>query len=238
MWIGFAVEDLEFPVTYYIDTLGTRTAWITSGIGWDTFLTWIRDRNSRNKVVVVTSMEFIPFLDYTKHQTGAHFVCLEIDKPSYWLEADANYNTVDLGWGVDKMHWWRIGERREWQREPSFFLTGENSSLEDGITNRGYKVFKGDAGYVAANVAIVPEPRVVPHDIYNAMATGMPVVTTRDNAPWLSSFPSFDVFVEDGVEAIIEEVRGTDFKNLGMMAQEMVPDTASFRESLIDKLTF
>ena len=139
---------------------------------------------------------------------------------------------------MDKIHWWKIGERREWMREPSFFLTEEDEFLETEILQRGCKVFKGESGYVAANVAIVPMDRVVPFDIYNAMAAGMPVVTTAQNQVWFRGIPGFEVTVEDGPEAIISEVRQTDFKNLGRMAQEIVPDRSSFKSSLLSKLTF
>lgn len=239
MKIGFAVKELNFAICTYIEVVGGKTCWTRPVADWRLFYTWVRGVGTRPlDTVVVTDMCYVPYLDYIKATIGCSIVCLTVDDEVSWLEADANYTTYDLGWGVDRTECQKLGYRREWMRHPVFYLTAEAPEIEQPLIKMGHRVVRGDSGYVMGNVAVVPVKRTVPHDIYTAWATGMPVVSTVENEPWLGAFPGFNVVLEDGVDAVVKEVLSSDFKLLGMMAQEMVPDMATLREHLRIKLTF
>lgn len=239
MKIGFAVRELDLAVSTYINVLGHRTCWTRPVADWRLFYAWVRSLGVRPlDTVVVTDMAFVPFLDYTRMQLGSRVVCLTLDEPCSWLDADANYESYDLGWGVDRTSCQKLGYRREWMRQPVFFLTEDAPEIEQALLDMGHRVVFGSGGYVMGNVALVPGRRVVPHDIYTALASAMPVVTTAENSKWMEGVPSFESFLEDGIDVVAKEVADTDFKHLGMMAQEVVPGIATFKKRLLSKLTF
>ena len=236
MAIGFAVRSLDEPIKMYVETLGRGTQWILPTTDWRMFHAWVMSRARRPlKTVVVTDMCYVPFLDYVKGRFGSKVVCLDMrdDGSVSWPDADANYTAYDFGWGVDKIRWQKEALFRDWHKYPVFYLTERHFELEGALIERGYRVASGDKNYSMGNVAIVPNRQYAPSSIYEAMASGMAVVTTRENERWLDGFPCFSTYLEDGVDAILGDVTGTDFKLLGMMAQETVPSVRDFREKLL-----
>jgi hypothetical protein len=239
MKIGFAVKELDSTVCTYIEVVGRKSCWTRPVADWHIFYAWVRGVGNRPlDTMVVTDMCYVPYLDYIRWKIGPSIVCLTIEEEVSWPEADANYTTYDLGWGVDRTECQKLGYRREWMRQPVFYLTEDDQEIEAALLKMGHRVVRGDSGYVMGNVAIVPVKRLVPNDIYTAMASGMPVISTAENRPWLSGFPGFEATLEDGLEEVVREVMRSDFKLLGMMAQEMVPDLATFKGILRAKLTF
>jgi hypothetical protein len=152
MKIGFAVRELDLAVCTYIEVVGGSTSWTRPVADWRIFYTWVRGIGTRPlDTVVVTDMCYVPYLDYVKWQIGSSIVCLTIDSEVSWLEADANYTTYDLGWGIDRTECQKLGYRREWMREPVFYLTEDDPEIEQSLLGMGYRVVRGDSGYVMGN---------------------------------------------------------------------------------------
>lgn len=236
MTIGFAVLKKDNAVTTYADLLSSRYI-IEPTDSWREFYAWVVSYNEKPlDTVVVCDMWCVGYLDYIRYKLSPTIIGLEINLPVEW-DFNRKYTSYDLGWGVDKIHWKQVGENRIWSRRPVFYFTEPAEKLEKEVMALGYKAVHGNRTYAMGNVAVVPGKRHVPHDIYEAMASGMAVVTTVDNARWLDGMPSFGVTIEDGIESVVGEVVRSDYNFLGMMAQEVVPDLRTFRDNLKRLLT-
>lgn len=237
MKIGFAVSEVDVAVEGYL-SLYPHAKLIDKDLGWRSFYNWVSSEEiTRLDILVVTSMWPVPYLDIIRCRIPeTKIVGLELGEPIAW-SFDEKYTARDLGWGVDVSHWKEVGENRIWQHQPVFYMTEPDPVVEAEIAMFGHKVVRGRKTYSMGNVAVVPSSRVVPHDIYEALASGMPVVTVEGNRHWLDGYPSFQAVLEDGVDAVVGEVASTDFRFMGMMAQEIVPDKKEWRDHVASILS-
>lgn len=238
--IGFVVDRAGRAVNAYA-RLASHIPYVLErreDFTWRNFYAWVLSYGEKPlRVITVCDMWCVRWLDYMRHRFDLRVIGLELDRPVAW-DFDAKYTALDLGWGVDKVHWGYVGENRIWRREPVFYLTEWDQGTADAIQSRGFRAVTGNKAYAMGNVAIVPSKRLVPHDIYEAMATGMAVATVSDNAAWMGDIPSIQARLDtDGVGAVVDEVLGSDYKFLGMMAKEVVPSEQTFRQRIRSLLT-
>jgi hypothetical protein len=156
-----------------------------------------------------------------------------------------DYNAIieawEVGWGVDKERFALIVSNRRPKPKPTYHLLSHDEAIDSRLKELGRTVRYG-TNYYLGDVALEPSSVTVPVAMYNAAASGMPVISTRENELWTRVFGVYeDLFLDDSIDKVVAEVEQSDFLYAGMVASDVVPSWWDFRvklRELLNSLSF
>ena len=185
-----------------------------------------------DKMIVSLTGDVNPYLRAIKDRYGTPIVGVRYYPWDTIFDYDAVYESWDIGWGVDKKRYADIAENRRPKPKPAFHMLSPDAEIEGALAGLGYKVHSGN-NYYLSDVALEPRPVVVPTAMYEAAASGMPVISIRENEHWTDELGVFGgLFLDESLERVIHEVCESDLMYAGMIALDMVPSLSEFKESV------
>ena len=173
-----------------------------------------------------------PYLGAIKDRYDIPIIGIRFSPWDTQFDYDVVYESWEIGWGVDKKRYADITANRRPKSTPAFHMLSPDEEIESALIEWGYKVHSGTS-YHLGDVALEPRPVVVPTAMYEAAASGMPVVSIRENEHWTDELGVFEgLFLDDLLVDVVDEVCRSDFLYAGMIASDMVPSLQEFRESV------
>ena len=244
---GFIADKDGLVTRTYMDLVSSRSKLlIPEGIQWPEFYAWARGLYWKPlRALYVMSNDVLPYLSHLKERLAPqHFIELVSIGAVDGQVFDRHLSHEEIGWGVNRPQWKKLGRDRPYRDRPVFYFSEPAPEMESQIMRRGYSVVSGpQQKYAFGDVLVVPSKRDVPYEIYEAAATGIPTVSVSANKYWLDMVIGYPVYLDtDGVDAVVDAVVESDFRYVGIMAQDMVPSHLEFRERarrlLLGHLTF
>lgn len=232
--IGVITEKRDVVAETYARAIGTRSILEASSMRDEKVLmAWARRSVSykKRKVVMVLTDTVVPYLFMLKERYNPQVVSVRFDHTQLVFDYDAVFMPHEIGWGVDKKKWARVAKNRRPKDNPTFFMLSRDESMERRIMDRGCKVaYGGPERFYLGDVAIQPRKVNVPTLMYEAAASGMGVISTKDNAVWTDRLGVYDgVRIEGGVDFVVGTVWNSDFVYAGSIARDMVLSMDEFR---------